>query len=377
MDTPPEPSVKIWQPRSFVGLELERLDFVPSFDQRVYHTAVEINVLLRGEARVRYRADRWAGKVGEGAPLVFVQDMDEVSTVTATTPTPVRMRTLRLSPDLLRGLLASRPGHDAPGVAFPHLLTPDPAVNRHLARLALRVFDRFEAPGGRLERESALLDLLQATIRCLAERAPAGHRDHARHEHRAVALAKAYLRDRFADDTSLDDLAALAHLSKFHLLEVFRREVGISPHVFQTHLRLHEAKRLLAIGRPIAEVAGDVGFADQSHLNRQFKRHAHGAYCLTEECNPCEVVASRDILPRLPHNGRLRSARTALCQGTDAVAPHRLTPGRRSRNGVQGAGPFVRRSRTGGVGRSADHAHERGRSGDYRRTVPRGRPPLP
>jgi len=103
MDTPPKPSVKIWQPRNFVGLELEWLDFVPSFDQRVYHTAIEINVLLRGAARVQYRADRCAGRVSDGAPLVFVQDMDEVYTVAATTSTTVRMRTLRLGPDLLQG----------------------------------------------------------------------------------------------------------------------------------------------------------------------------------------------------------------------------------------------------------------------------------
>ncbi len=82
-------------------------------------------------------------------------------------------------------------------------------------------------------------------------------------------------------------------------------------------------------------------------------------YCLMEECNPCGVVASRDILLRLPHNGRIRSARTALCQDTDAVEPQRLTQGRRSRNGVQGARPLVRRSRTGGTGRSADHGRVR------------------
>ena len=81
------------------------------------------------------------------------------------------------------------------------------------------------------------------------------------------------------------------------------------------------------------------------------RRNYFQSYCLTEECNPCGVVASRDILPRLPHNGRLRSARTALCQDTDAIEPQRLTQGRRSRNGVQGARPLVRRSRTGGMGR--------------------------
>jgi AraC-like DNA-binding protein len=33
-----------------------------------------------------------------------------------------------------------------------------------------------------------------------------------------------------------------------------------------------EARRLLRRGEPIAEVAADVGFVDQSHLTRQFQR---------------------------------------------------------------------------------------------------------
>lgn len=272
--TIPEPAVRIWRPLAIDGLELERLDFVPSFDQQVYHTAYEINVLLRGASRVRYRKDAWAGTVTEGSPLVFVQGVDEVSRVTATMPTLVRMRTLRISPALMQGLLASWQDRGTPAVAFPRLLSDDMAINRLLARLATRVVDGFEAPVGRLEGESALLELLKAVVDHLAERAPMGPLP--RREHRAVTLIKAYLRDCSAADTSLDDLAALTHLNKFHLLEVFRRDVGVSPHVYQTHLRLHEAKRLLAAGVPIADVALAVGFADQSHLTRQFTRHLHG-----------------------------------------------------------------------------------------------------
>ena len=269
-----EPAVRIWRPREVDGLEIERLDYVPSFDQQVYHTAYEINVLLRGASRVRYRKDSWAGTVTEEAPLVFVQGVDEVSRVVATTPTPVRMRTLRISPALMQGLLAAWQDRGTPAVAFPHLLSTDMAINRRLARLAIRVAGLFEAPVGRLEGESALLDLLKTTVEHLAERAPAGPA--VRREHPAVTLIKTYLRDCSATDTSLDDLATLTHLNKFHLLEVFRRDVGVSPHVYQTHLRLHEAKRLLAAGIPIAEVALAVGFADQSHLNRHFRRHLHG-----------------------------------------------------------------------------------------------------
>lgn len=269
---PTEPFAKVWQAPDIAGLELERLENVPSFDQHTYHTAFEINVLLRGASRVSYRQDRWAGRVTEAAPLVFVQGVDEVSRVATTTPTPVRMRNLSVSPELMPALVPAE--RDATTVAFPRLLSEDAAVNRHLTRLAVRLFDAFDGSAGRLAQETALLDLTAATVRHLAERAPPPRG--VRREHRAVARVKTHLRDRLAEAVTLDDLAALARLNKFHLLEVFRRDVGVSPHVYLTHLRVHEAKRLLAGGRPIAEVAHAVGFSDQSHLNRQFKRLVMG-----------------------------------------------------------------------------------------------------
>lgn len=103
MLVPSAPStVRVWQPTGFGGLELERLGRVPSFDQHVYHTTFELNMVLRGESRVRYRRDYWNGRVSGSEPLVFVQGVDEVSRVVATTPTLVTMRNLRLTPDLMR-----------------------------------------------------------------------------------------------------------------------------------------------------------------------------------------------------------------------------------------------------------------------------------
>jgi len=108
---------------------------------------------------------------------------------------------------------------------------------------------------------------------------------------------------------------------------------------------------LFRVGGQMEQVFQAMIDRTRAHLGVRGLKTIFGAYCLTEECNPRGVVASRDILPRLPHNGRIRSAAAALCQHTDAVGPHRLTQGRRSRNGVQGARPLVRRSRTGGMGR--------------------------
>jgi AraC-like DNA-binding protein len=91
-------------------------------------------------------------------------------------------------------------------------------------------------------------------------------------EHRAVKRVQDYLTAHYADNIALEQLAAIAELSPFHLIRVFRRQVGLPPHAYLTQVRLKEAKILLALGLPIAQVALLTGFVDQSHLTKHFKR---------------------------------------------------------------------------------------------------------
>ena len=51
----------------------------------------------------------------------------------------------------------------------------------------------------------------------------------------------------------------------------YRREAGISPHAHVKAVQLDRARQKLARGEAIASVAADLGFADQSHLGRQFR----------------------------------------------------------------------------------------------------------
>jgi AraC-like DNA-binding protein len=69
----------------------------------------------------------------------------------------------------------------------------------------------------------------------------------------------------------LDDLAAEAGISKFHLCRLFARYFGKSPLRFHCELRLIRAKELLRAGQRGADVAYALGFADQAHLSRLFK----------------------------------------------------------------------------------------------------------
>ena len=88
----------------------------------------------------------------------------------------------------------------------------------------------------------------------------------------AVARTRDALHERFAEEVPLEELAALAGMSKCHLVHLFHKEVGLPPHAYQIQLRVARARVLVAAGVPLAEVATMTGFADQSHLTRLFKR---------------------------------------------------------------------------------------------------------
>ena len=90
--------------------------------------------------------------------------------------------------------------------------------------------------------------------------------------HPGLAAARAHLESYFCEAPGMAELAAVAELSRFHLIRSFRRQYGLTPAAFRNQLRVMEARRLLCSGMRIADVALSVGFADQSHLTRLFQR---------------------------------------------------------------------------------------------------------
>lgn len=98
---------------------------------------------------------------------------------------------------------------------------------------------------------------------------------------RSLERAREILEDRKNEQVTLDDLAKAAALSRFHLVRSFANEYGIPPHAYQINVRIKYASQLLRTGMPCVQVASAVGFADQSHFARHFKRImgvAPGAY---------------------------------------------------------------------------------------------------
>jgi AraC-like DNA-binding protein len=91
-------------------------------------------------------------------------------------------------------------------------------------------------------------------------------------EHHAVTRIKRYLQERFAEPICLDELVALTGLSRFHLAHTFSKQVGMPPHIYQINIRIARASALLKAGVTPMKISTDLGFADQSHFTRHFKR---------------------------------------------------------------------------------------------------------
>lgn len=126
-----------------------------------------------------------------------------------------------------------------------------------------------ESPNS-LAAESAVTEVLVALLR----RHTCGRRSRLdpMPSSRAVDVLRAYLHDHMADRVTLDDLAQATGLTQYAVLRAFRRTLGLPPHRYLTQLRVQRARQLLRAGHRPAAVAHVVGFADQSHLNRHFRR---------------------------------------------------------------------------------------------------------
>ena len=158
-----------------------------------------------------------------------------------------------------------------PRPSLPHFRTgviDDPALAACVRRTH-GILERAETSA--LEKETRLLWLLAHWIsRHGVDR---GALPEPGREHRAVGLAREFLRGRLDEDVRLDELAREAGLSPFHLVRVFERQTGITPHAYLTQARVERARALLAGQDRLADIAASCGFADQAHLTRLFKRH--------------------------------------------------------------------------------------------------------
>lgn len=122
---------------------------------------------------------------------------------------------------------------------------------------------------GPLEKEETLVDAIRNVygsggIPLCAEMTEYGSR---------LRTIKEYIYTHFREGVTLADLENISGLSRFGIIQSFKEAFKISPHAYQTILRINYSKEELRKGRQTLDVAFDAGFYDQSHFTRVFKNY--------------------------------------------------------------------------------------------------------
>lgn len=179
-------------------------------------------------------------------------------------------RMVHVLPDAVAEVLAQSTGRRRRLPLFAQPVIRDEGVAWSLRRLHAALPDG--TPLEVDERLAAAVLALARSASTAVTRMPAGDRLPAPAAVRVAGRVCALLDEAFAEDLGATELAAAAGCSRYVVYRAFEAVHGLAPSDYQRERRLRTARSLLAAGRRPAEVAAEVGFADQAHLTRWFVR---------------------------------------------------------------------------------------------------------
>ena len=91
--------------------------------------------------------------------------------------------------------------------------------------------------------------------------------------HSRAERAIEYIDANLGSTLRVDEIARFVGLSAGHFSRAFKVSRGLSPGAYISLMRVDRAKCMIrATRKPLCQIAGDCGFADQSHLSRSFRR---------------------------------------------------------------------------------------------------------
>ena len=219
------------------------------------HDTYAIGITTAGVQTFHYRGSRRICLPGQ----LHVLHPDEAHDGAAGTDGGFGYRILYIPPELVREALA---GRELPFVADPiQQLVPaaqliaslladidEPIYELSSAEIAVVVADGLGSLSGRRDRREAAIDSV------------------------AVELVRDYLAAHAREQTPASVLERIAGTDRFTIARHFRWAFGTSPDRYRTLRRLALARAAIESGQPLARAASEAGFADQSHMTRQFKR---------------------------------------------------------------------------------------------------------
>ncbi len=224
------------------------------------HDTYAIGITLSGVQTFRYRGARRYCLPGQ----CHVLHPDELHDGGAGTATGFGYKIAYIDPSLVQQALG--------GTALPFV--SDPIVDKSVVQDALApALWRLEEPIDDVARS----EIVAAVADLLARAARAGTRKQSSLRLASLLRVRDLIVANPTTRHSVETLEGVSGLDRWALARQFRAAFGTSPSSFRTMRQLDQARRMIRAGLSLAEAAVEAGFADQSHMSRQFKR----AYGLT------------------------------------------------------------------------------------------------
>ena len=85
--------------------------------------------------------------------------------------------------------------------------------------------------------------------------------------------AKRYIKDNVTKNITVKEISDYLNISEFYFFKLFKQTSCISPHAYLLNQKILKAKELLSQNKDIVNIAYELGFSDQSHFNRVFKKY--------------------------------------------------------------------------------------------------------
>ncbi|GGE20183.1 transcriptional regulator [Aureimonas endophytica] len=255
-------TIKVWHAPEFGGAEMLKGTYVRHAYPWHAHEDLSLGLVMGGAIELRTRTGSGLATAGS---FVLINS-EELHRGSPAGGDGWICRTIHVHPEAIRAAadeqrtIGRRDTASFKGPTF---------RDAELTQLLLDLHRQSERGGSALQRQSLFVALLSSLLERHV-RDPINARS-GREEPRAVALARSFLDENLSDKVTLDELACEVGLTPFRLLRSFQKATGITPHQYQLQARVRQAHARLRLDESLAEIALDVGFADQAHMTRVFK----------------------------------------------------------------------------------------------------------
>jgi len=248
------PRIRAWNPR-IAGI---REVFHARFADHAYpkHTHDVWTLLIVDDGAIRYELEGRAGAAEP--PTVSILPPHVVHDGRAADGRGFTKRVLYIETNVIGEALI---GH---AVDDPVLRTPG------LRSRVSALHDALACADDALEAETRLAfvaERVRSALGAVDEGGPA------RPTHEVAEQLRAHLDDHVFEPITIAEAALTLGASATQLARSFSATFGIAPHAYVLGRRLEAARARILDGQPLAEVAAEVGFYDQAHLSRHFRRY--------------------------------------------------------------------------------------------------------